>query len=91
MRLDVLTLFPDMFPGYLGQSILNKAIERGLVEIHVHNMRDWATGKHKKIDDEPYGGGPGMVLMVDPVVNCCLLYTSPSARDRQKSRMPSSA
>lgn len=70
MRLDVLTLFPDMFPGYLGQSILNKAIERGLVEIHVHNMRDWATGKHKKIDDEPYGGGPGMVLMVDPVVNC---------------------
>ena len=70
MRLDVLTLFPDMFPGYLGQSILNKAIERGLVEIRVHNMRDWATGKHKKIDDEPYGGGPGMVLMVDPVVNC---------------------
>lgn len=70
MRLDVLTLFPDMFPGYLGQSILNKAIERGLVEIYVHNMRDWATGKHKKIDDEPYGGGPGMVLMVDPVVNC---------------------
>ena len=70
MRLDVLTLFPDMFPGYLGQSILNKAIERGLVEIHVHNMRDWATGKHKKIDDMPYGGGPGMVLMVDSVVNC---------------------
>ena len=70
MRLDVLTLFLDMFPGYLGQSILKKAIERGLVEIHVHNMRDWATGKHKNIDDEPYGGGPGMVLMVDPVVNC---------------------
>ena len=99
MRLDVLTLFPNMFPGYLGQSILNKAIERGLVEIHVHNMRDWATGKHKKIDDEPYGGGPGMVLMVDPVVNCvrdvqkmaCLLYTSPSPRDKRQSRMPSSA
>ncbi len=70
MRFDILTLFPDMFPGYLSQSILNKSIERGLVEIHVHNMRDWAKGRHHKIDDSPYGGGPGMVLMVEPVVNC---------------------
>ena len=70
MRFDVLTLFPHIFPGYLSQSILNKSIERGLVEIHVHNMRDWAAGKHNKIDDTPYGGGPGMVLMVEPVVNC---------------------
>ena len=70
MRFDVLTLFPGMFPGYLGQSILNKSIERGLVEIHVHNMRDWAKGRHHKIDDTPYGGGAGMVLMVEPVVNC---------------------
>ena len=70
MRFDVLTLFPDIFPGYLSQSILIKSIERGLVEIHVHNMRDWAAGKHNKIDDTPYGGGPGMVLMVEPVVNC---------------------
>ncbi len=70
MRFDVLTLFPEIFPGYMSQSILNKAIERGLVEIHVHNLRDWAQGKHKKIDDTPYGGGPGMILMVEPVVNC---------------------
>ncbi len=70
MRFDILTLFPDMFPGYMSQSILNKSIERGLVEIHVHNMRDWAKGRHNKIDDSPYGGGPGMVLMVEPVVNC---------------------
>jgi tRNA (guanine37-N1)-methyltransferase len=70
MRIDVLTLFPEMFPGYLSQSILNKSIERGLVEIHVHNMRDWSTEKHNKIDDRPFGGGPGMVLMVEPVVNC---------------------
>lgn len=70
MRFDVLTLFPDMFPGYLSQSILNKAIERGLVEIHVHNIRDWTTDRHRKVDDTPYGGGPGMVLMVEPVVNC---------------------
>ena len=70
MRLDVLTLFPEMFSGYLSQSILNKSIERGLVEIHVHNMRDWSTDKHNKIDDRPFGGGPGMILMVEPVVNC---------------------
>ena len=70
MRVDVLTLFPEIFPGYLSQSILHKAIERGLVEIHVHNLRDWTEGKHKKIDDTPYGGGPGMILMVEPVVNC---------------------
>ena len=70
MRLDVLTLFPEMFSGYLSQSILRKSIERGLVEIHVHNMRDWSTDKHNKIDDRPFGGGPGMILMVEPVVNC---------------------
>lgn len=70
MRFDILTLFPDMFPGYMSQSILNKSIECGLVEIHVHNMRDWAEGRHNKIDDTPYGGGPGMILMVEPVVNC---------------------
>ena len=70
MRFDVLTLFPDMFPGYLSQSILNKAMQRDLVSIHVHNMRDWATEKHQKIDDRPFGGGPGMILMVQPVVDC---------------------
>jgi tRNA (guanine37-N1)-methyltransferase len=59
-----------MFSGYLSQSILSKSIERGLVEIHVHNMRDWSTDKHNKIDDRPFGGGPGMILMVEPVVNC---------------------
>ena len=70
MRFDVLTLFPEIFPGYMSQSILNKSIQRGIVEIHVHNMRDWAKGRHNKVDDTPYGGGPGMVLMVEPVVNC---------------------
>jgi tRNA (guanine37-N1)-methyltransferase len=67
MRFDVLTLFPEIFQGYLGQSILKLAIERGLVEIHLWNIRDWATGKHKSVDDRPFGGGPGMVLMPEPV------------------------
>jgi len=70
MRFDVLTLFPEIFSGYLGQSLLKLAIERGLVEVHLHNFRDWATDKHKTVDDRPFGGGPGMVLKVDPLVPC---------------------
>jgi tRNA (guanine37-N1)-methyltransferase len=68
MRFDVVTLFPDMFAGYVGQSLLKKALDRGLVSIHVHNLRDWAEGKHRRVDDRPFGGGPGMVIMVEPVV-----------------------
>jgi tRNA (guanine37-N1)-methyltransferase len=67
MRFDVLTLFPDIFQGYLTQSILKLALERGLVEIHLWNIRDWAKSKHKSVDDRPFGGGPGMVLMPEPV------------------------
>jgi len=70
MRFDVLTLFPDMFTGYLGESLLKLACERGLVEVHLHNFRDWATDKHKTVDDRPFGGGPGMVLKVEPLVPC---------------------
>src|SRR5438270_12352911 len=69
MRFDVLTLFPEIFQGYLSQSILKLALERGLVEIHLWNIRDWAKGKHKSVDDRPFGGGPGMVLMPEPVFN----------------------
>jgi len=70
MRFDVLTLFPDMFPGYLGQSLLNKAIDAGLVEVCLHDIRKWTRDKHLKVDDRPFGGGPGMVMMVEPVVEC---------------------
>src|SRR5260370_4127 len=67
MRFDVLTLFPEIFQGYLSQSILKLALERRLVEIHLWNIRDWAKGKHKSVDDRPFGGGPGMVIMPEPV------------------------
>lgn len=70
MRIDVLTLFPDMFPGYLGQSLLKRAIDAGLVTIRLHDIRDWARGKHQQVDDRPFGGGPGMVLRPEPVVEC---------------------
>ncbi len=67
MRFDVLTLFPEIFQGYLTQSILKLALDKGIVEVHLWNVRDWAKGKHKSVDDRPFGGGPGMVLMPEPV------------------------
>lgn len=67
MRFDVLTLFPEMFSGYMTQSILKLALDRGLVSINLRNIRDWAKGKHNSVDDRPFGGGPGMVLMCEPV------------------------
>ena len=70
MRFDVLTLFPELFASYLGQSLLKLAIDRGLVDVQTHNFRDYAEGKHKQVDDKPFGGGPGMLLMCGPVYDC---------------------
>jgi tRNA (guanine37-N1)-methyltransferase len=68
LRFDVLTLFPGLFEGFMGESILRRALDRNLIEIHRHDIRDWAEGKHKHVDDRPFGGGPGMLLMAAPVV-----------------------
>ena len=68
IRFDVLTLFPALFEGFLAESILSRAIERGLVAVNRWDIRDWAEGKHRQVDDRPFGGGPGMVLMAPPVV-----------------------
>ena len=70
MRFDVLTLFPAIFEGYLGQSLLKKAIDGGLVSVNLHDIRNWSRDKHHKVDDRPFGGGPGMILQVEPVVEC---------------------
>ena len=70
MRFDVLTLFPGLFESYLGQSILKLAIERELVDVQTHDFRDFAAGRHKQVDDKPFGGGPGMLLMCPPVFDC---------------------
>jgi tRNA (guanine37-N1)-methyltransferase len=67
VRFDVLTLFPEIFSGYMSQSLLNQALQAGLVQIHLWDFRNWATSKHKSVDDRPYGGGPGMVLMCEPI------------------------
>jgi len=70
IRFDVLTLFPGIFASYVGQSLLGDAIEAGLVQVHAWNMRDWTLDKHQRVDDRPFGGGPGMVLMAQPVLDC---------------------
>ena len=66
MQIDVLTLFPGMFPPVLGASILARAAAKGVVRVEVHDLRDWSKDKHRKVDDRPYGGGPGMVLRPEP-------------------------
>ncbi len=67
MRFDVFTLFPEVFTPYLETSILQRAQARGLVEVHLHNIRDWTTDRHHVTDDEPYGGGGGMVMKPEPI------------------------
>lgn len=67
MKIDILTLFSKMFKGPFEESILRRAQEKHLVEIKIHDLRDWAKDKHKTVDDKPYGGGPGMILRVDVV------------------------
>jgi tRNA (guanine37-N1)-methyltransferase len=67
MRVEIFSLFPQVFDPYLEVSILQRAIQNGLVEIHNHNIRDWATDRHHTTDDVPYGGGGGMVMKVEPV------------------------
>lgn len=67
MQIDILTLFPEMFPGYLDASILKRAQESGQLTIRLHNIRDYATDKHRVTDEPPYGGGGGMVLKPDPI------------------------
>ena len=79
MRFDVLTLFPRILDSYLGESLLKKAVDRGLIQIQVHDMREWSKDKHHKVDDRPFGGGPGMLLKVEPVVESVEAVQSMSA------------
>ena len=69
MKIDILTLFPNMFTGFINESIIKRAINNNLVEINVYNIRDYSPFKNKQVDDYPFGGGPGMVLMCEPIFN----------------------
>lgn len=88
MRIDIITVLPEMFSGVVDTSILKRAQDKGLAEIVIHNLRDYTTNKHKKVDDYPFGGEAGMVLQVEPIDNAIsalknqrtydeVIYTSP--------------
>jgi tRNA (guanine37-N1)-methyltransferase len=66
MRIDILTIFPEMLEGFFSAGVIGQAREKGLIEINLHNLRDFTTDKHRTVDDRPYGGGPGMVLKPEP-------------------------
>lgn len=68
MRIDILSIFPEMFEGPFSHSIIKRAIEKQKVEIHLHDIREYSKDKHKRVDDYPYSGGAGMVMMADPIV-----------------------
>ncbi|WP_297511543.1 tRNA (guanosine(37)-N1)-methyltransferase TrmD [Flavobacterium sp.] len=70
MRIDIITVLPELLRSPFDASIMKRAIEKGLVEVHFHNLRDYATNKYKSVDDYPYGGGAGMVMMIEPIDKC---------------------
>lgn len=88
MRIDILTVVPELLASPFNHSILKRAQSKGIAEVHIHNIRDWATGKNKSVDDYAFGGGAGMVMMIEPIVACIeslkaernydeIIYTSP--------------
>lgn len=70
MRFDIITLFPELFAPFLSTGINRKAFEGGLVDVHLHNPRDFAPGNYRRVDDRPFGGGPGMVMLAQPLTDC---------------------
>ena len=70
MIFHVMTLFPELIEGYMNSSIMKRAVERELIGVRTWNIRDYSENKHKKVDDYPYGGGAGMVMMIEPILNC---------------------
>ena len=80
MKIDVLTLFPDMFNSIFDESIIKRALDNDLVEINVHNIRDYSKDPHKKVDDTPYGGGAGMVLMCQPIFDAVKALRSENSK-----------
>ncbi|UKB83256.1 tRNA (guanosine(37)-N1)-methyltransferase TrmD [Chryseobacterium sp. MEBOG06] len=70
MRIDIISVLPELMESPFQTSILKRAMDKGLAEVHFHQLRDWAINKHRQIDDEPYGGGAGMVMMIEPLDKC---------------------
>lgn len=84
MRIDIITIFPEVFKPYFNVSILKKAQEKGLLEIFIHNLRDYAFDKHKTVDDAPFGGGAGMVMKIAPITKAISRIKNKELRIKQK-------
>ena len=82
MRIDVLTIFPGLFEPFRSTSLLGAACERKLVDLRVHDLRDWTRGRHRTVDDAPYGGGPGMVMKPEPLVEAIEALAGPKGDTR---------
>ncbi len=80
MQIDIFTLFPEMFVGPFDASITKRAKDKGLVQINIHNLRNWAKDKRKTVDDRPYGGGTGMILMVEPIYSALKDLKKPNTK-----------
>jgi tRNA (guanine37-N1)-methyltransferase len=88
MKLDFVSIFPEMFGAYFGESIMKRAAAKRLIKVKAHDLRKWASGKHHKVDDKPYGGGPGMVMMVEPFAKAAkALAKSKSQQSNSKPRI----
>jgi tRNA (guanine37-N1)-methyltransferase len=82
MRLSILTIHPGYFDGVLREGLIKKAIQKKFLQIQIVDIRQYASNKHKRVDDQPYGGGPGMVLKVEPIVQCLRSISSPKEKTR---------
>ena len=80
MIIDILTLFPEMFDGFIHSSIIKRSIEKGVVTVNIHDFRKYTLDKHLKVDDMPYGGGQGMVLMCQPIIDCLNAIKTPQSK-----------
>ncbi|OGN07169.1 MAG: tRNA (guanosine(37)-N1)-methyltransferase TrmD [Candidatus Yanofskybacteria bacterium RIFCSPHIGHO2_02_FULL_38_22b] len=85
MKIDVITIFPNLFSGFLGESLLARAQKKKLIKLKTHNLRRWTTDKHKTVDDRPYGGGVGMVLKIEPIFKA--IQVTRDKRPRKKIRV----
>ena len=81
MRIDIISVLPELMESPFQTSILKRAMQKGLAEVHFHQLRDWSLGKHRQIDDEPYGGGAGMIMMIEPIDKCISELKSQRAYD----------
>lgn len=83
MRFDIITIFPKIFNSYLSESILARAQAKNLIDINIHDLRDWAEGAHRQVDDRPFGGGPGMVLKVEPIYKAVMALKKPKTKNQK--------